>query len=66
MKVNDLVVEDCIFAEFHKMSNEIRNLEFPQKYLLLEIGNEVVSLKISDVTRTAFYLKINDDDEGII
>lgn len=36
MKVNDLVVEDCIFAEFHKLSNEIRNLEFPQKYLLLE------------------------------
>lgn len=60
MKIVDLEVADAIYAEEHGLGNEIRKLNYPQKYLLLEIANEVVSLEISEVTDTAYYLRISD------
>lgn len=64
MKIVDLEVADAKYALEKDLGYEIRNLKYHQKYLLLCIGNEVVSLKIDDVTDTAFYLKI--DEEGVV
>ena len=61
MKIVDLQVADVKYSESKGYSNEIRNLKYPQKYLLLEIANEIVSLEIDSVTDTAFYLKIDDE-----
>lgn len=64
MKIVDLEVADVRFAEENDIGTETRNLLYHNKYLLLNIGNEVVSLEIEDVTKTAFYLKICES--GII
>lgn len=56
MKIVDLDVADATCSE------SIRKISYPQKYLLLELGNEVYSLEVSDVSRSAIYLKIADDD----
>lgn len=64
MKIVDLEVADAKYALEKDLGYESRNLKYHQKYLLLCIGNEVVSLKIDDVTDTAFYLKI--DEEGVV
>lgn len=61
MKIVDLEVADVKYAEENNISSESRNLKYHQKYLLLEIGDEVVSLDIKNVTDTAFYLKIDYD-----
>ena len=61
MKIVDLEVADVRWAFENEISDESRNLKYHQKYLLLCIGNEVVSLEIEDVTDTAFYLKIVED-----
>ena len=66
MKISDLEVADCIYADENRLSNEIRNLNYPQKYILLELGNELFSLEIISVTKTAFYLKIDDQDNILI
>lgn len=55
MKVGDLEVADVTRSE------SIRKLYFHQKYLLLELGDEVYELEISDVSDSAFYLKIKED-----
>ena len=57
MKIADLDVADVTATE------QKRRLNYYQKYLLLEAGGEVFSLKISDVTDTAIYLKVSDDNE---
>ena len=61
MKIVDLEVADVKYAFSKDMSTEVRNLHYPQKYLLLNIGNEIVSLELEDVTETAFYLKIDEN-----
>lgn len=61
MKIVDLEVADVKYAISKDMSTEIRNLHYHQKYLLLNIGNEIVSLELEDVTDTAFYLKIDEN-----
>ena len=48
MKIVDLEVADVKYAISKDMSTEIRNLHYPQKYLLLNIGNEIVSLELED------------------
>ena len=55
IKIGDLEVADVTRSE------SIRKLKFHQKYLLLELGEEVYELEISDVSDTAFYLKIKED-----
>ena len=61
MKVSDLEVEDTLYCIEKEISPEIMKLKYHQKYLLLCIGNEVVSLEIDKITDTAFYLKIVED-----
>lgn len=55
MKIVDLEVADVTRVE------SIRKLKFHQKYLLLELGEEVYELEISDVSDTAFYLRVKED-----
>lgn len=55
MKIIDLDVANT------KHDTQISRLKYPQKYLLLELGNEIYSLEISDITDTAIYLKINEE-----
>lgn len=64
MKIVDLENADAKYALEKDLGYEIANFKYHQKYLLLCIGNEVVSLEIDDVTDTAFYLKI--DEEGVV
>ena len=66
IKIVDLDVADVKYALEKNLSQDIKNLQYPQKYLLLEIGNEVESLEISDVTDTAFYLRIFNEEEEIM
>ena len=61
VKIVDLEVADVRFSEENDIGSETRNLLYHNKYLLLEFGNEIVSLEITDVTKTAFYLKIIQD-----
>lgn len=61
MKIVDLEVADINYALDENYPDGIRDLKYHQKYLLLVIGNEVVSLEISGVSDTAFYLRIVDD-----
>ena len=61
MKIVDLQVADVKYGIENELSSEVRRLKYPQKYLLLCIGNEVVSLEIENVTDTAFYLRIVDE-----
>ena len=61
MKIVDLQVADVKYGIENELTSEVRRLKYPQKYLLLCIGNEVVSLEIENVTDTAFYLRINDE-----
>ena len=63
MKVNDLKVADVGYAVENNVSDEIANLLFHQKYLLLNINEELYSLEIMDVGSSAFYLRIVDDEE---
>ena len=39
-----------------------RKLSYHQKYVFLEAGGELFELEISDVSDTAFYLKVKEDD----
>ena len=55
MKIVDLDVANATHDQ------QISRLKYPQKYLLLELGNEVFSLEVSVVTDTAIYLKIDED-----
>ena len=55
MKIVDLDVANTIH------DTQISKLKYPQKYLLLELGNEIYSLEISEVTDTAIYLKIDEE-----
>ena len=55
MKIVDFDVADKTASEMK------RKLSFPQKYVLLELGNEVYELEISDITSTAFYLRIKEE-----
>jgi len=55
MKIVDLDVANATH------DTQISRLKYPQKYLLLELGNEIYSLKISEVTDTAIYLKIDEE-----
>ena len=56
MKIVDL---DVANAQHDK---QISKLKYPQKYLLLELGNEIYSLEVSEVSDTAIYLKVVEDD----
>ena len=62
MKIVDLEVADVKYGIENDLSTEVRSLKYHQKYLLLSVGNEVVSLEIDEVTDTAFYLTIVDDE----
>lgn len=66
MKIVDFDVADVIFGLQNNpnQSTDIAKLKHNQKYVLLEAGNEIFELEISDVTDTAFYLKIKDDNNG--
>lgn len=55
MKIVDLDVANATHDQ------QISRLKYPQKYLLLELGNEVFSLEVSAVTDTAIYLKIDEE-----
>ena len=55
MKIVDLDVANATH------DTQISRLKYPQKYLLLELGNEVYSLEVSAVTDTAIYLKIDEE-----
>ena len=55
MKIVDLDVANMQHDE------QISRLKYPQKYLLLDAGNEVYSLEVSDVTDTAIYLKVVEE-----
>ena len=55
MKIVDFDVADA------KANNTKRKLQFPQKYVLLELGNEVYELEIADMDDSAFYLRIKED-----
>ena len=46
MKIVDLEVADVKYAISKDMSTEVRNLHYPQKYLLLNIGNEIGRIDI--------------------
>lgn len=60
MKIIDLEIFDL------KTTEAKRKLNYHQKYLLLEAGNEIYELEISDVSDTAFYLKIKEDEGGFL
>lgn len=64
MKINDLEFVDIDYRIINNIDNDIGKLQYHQKYLLLELGNEIYSLEIVDVTDTAFYLKIKEDECG--
>ena len=55
MKIVDLDVANTIH------DTQISKLKYPQKYLLLELGNEIYSLEVSAVTDAAIYLKIDEE-----
>lgn len=55
MKIVDL---DVANAQHDK---QISKLKYHQKYLLLELGNEVYSLEVSEVSDTAIYLKVVEE-----
>ena len=58
MKIVDLDVANATHDQ------QISRLKYPQKYLLLEIGNEIYSLEVSSVTDTAIYLKIEEEEKS--
>ena len=58
MKIGDLDVANATHDQ------QISRLKYPQKYLLLEIGNEIYSLEVSSVTDTAIYLKIEEEEKS--
>lgn len=58
MKIVDLDVANTLH------DTQISRLKYPQKYLLLEIGNEIYSLEVSSVTDTAIYLKIEEEEKS--
>ena len=60
MKIVDLDYADVMYEIEKKVPRDIARLQYHQKYLLLELGNELVELEISDVTDTAFYLKVKE------
>lgn len=55
MKIVDLDVANV------QHDKQISKLKYPQKYLLLELGNEVYSLEVSEVSDTAIYLKVVEE-----
>ena len=61
MKIVDLEYEDIMHEIKQNVPRQIARMKYHQKYLLLELGNEVYELEITDVTDTAFYLKIKED-----
>ena len=61
MKIGDLEVADSLFATRKDYSSLIKSLMYHQKYLILDLGDELVSLEISKVTDNAVYLKIRTD-----
>ena len=56
MKIVDFEVADVTASEMK------RKLDFHQKYVFLEAGGELFELEISDVSDTAFYLKVKEED----
>ena len=46
----------------HKQENNITHNFKDDKYILLELGNEIYSLDIVDVSREAIWLKIKEDE----
>ena len=58
MKIVDLDVANTLH------DTQISRLKYPQKYLLLEIGNEIYSLEVSSVTDTAIYLKMKEEEKS--
>ena len=60
MKIVDLDYADVMYEIENETPREIARLRYPQKFLLLDVGGEVFELEISEVTDTAFYLKVKE------
>lgn len=67
MKICDIQRENTCYDSEQKTPEDIARLKYPQKYIILELGDEVYDLEIRKVTDTAIYVGIiiNDGKAGV-